>query len=559
MQGDFSRVTFDPAKHFSAVLTQQGRVPLDADANEQGAILLHYLRTLAADLIGPAGTPAEAPDGPGGFQVEIAPGAGTPDLTIGPGRYYVDGLLCENAGGTTYLTQPDGHLEPADPDDRLPDGELPYLVYLRVWERLITALEDPSIREIALSDLGPDTAARARVVWQVACHEYDPEAGDAVAQWRDWLAELHEPKGLLAARADRPNDTDQDVCDLSPDASYRGPENQLYRVEIHTGGVAAALPDHGPATAKALKEGGPFATFKWSRDNGSVVFPIVSISGSAVELATLGRDGKLGLEVGDQVEIVDDAYACRVADDVPPGSTPQLRRITAIDPVDRLVTLDAAVSGSCGTDPGLHPLLRRWDHRASERDEFADDGAIPLVEGAWLDLEDGVQVRFDPPPVEQGDGGVDSPAPARYRRGDHWLIPARTVTGDVVWPQDAHGPAARPPHGVDYHYAPLATIEDGAVGADLRSLFAPLVQAPEAAEAPATDTASGTPEKKDAPDAKAGAAKSTPATAEAKTTQAKTTQAGKESAARRPAAGKAGTGGQTGQPARPARRTPRKG
>ncbi len=53
MKGDFSRDTFDKAKHFSRVLMQQGRVQLDADFNEQTAILLHYLRTLAADLIGP--------------------------------------------------------------------------------------------------------------------------------------------------------------------------------------------------------------------------------------------------------------------------------------------------------------------------------------------------------------------------------------------------------------------------------------------------------------------------------------------------------------------------
>ena len=53
MKGDFSRNTFDPRKHFTRVLMQQGRVQLDADWNEQAAILLHYVRTLAADLIGP--------------------------------------------------------------------------------------------------------------------------------------------------------------------------------------------------------------------------------------------------------------------------------------------------------------------------------------------------------------------------------------------------------------------------------------------------------------------------------------------------------------------------
>ena len=53
MKADLSRQTFDPFKRFTRVLTQQGRVQLDADWNEQAAILLHQLRTLAADLIGP--------------------------------------------------------------------------------------------------------------------------------------------------------------------------------------------------------------------------------------------------------------------------------------------------------------------------------------------------------------------------------------------------------------------------------------------------------------------------------------------------------------------------
>ena len=57
MNGDLSRVTFDPLNHYTRVVMQQGRVQLDADFNEQTAILLHYLQTLAADIIGPYGGP----------------------------------------------------------------------------------------------------------------------------------------------------------------------------------------------------------------------------------------------------------------------------------------------------------------------------------------------------------------------------------------------------------------------------------------------------------------------------------------------------------------------
>ncbi len=52
-RGDFTRDTFDPFRHFSRVLMQQGRVQLDSDWNEQVSILTHYFRMLGADLMGP--------------------------------------------------------------------------------------------------------------------------------------------------------------------------------------------------------------------------------------------------------------------------------------------------------------------------------------------------------------------------------------------------------------------------------------------------------------------------------------------------------------------------
>src|SRR6266568_7181069 len=104
MKGDFSRVSFDAANHFSRVLTQQGRVTLDADFNEQTEVLLHALRTLARDLFGPYGGPADG----GGFGLIIGPAQATSNLKlyIGRGHYYVDGILCES-DGCDYAHQPD--------------------------------------------------------------------------------------------------------------------------------------------------------------------------------------------------------------------------------------------------------------------------------------------------------------------------------------------------------------------------------------------------------------------------------------------------------------------
>ncbi|MFQ5525109.1 MAG: DUF6519 domain-containing protein [Thermoanaerobaculia bacterium] len=64
-RGDFSRLTFDPEKHYSSVRMQQGRVQLDADWNEHVDIVAHRLSAQATDLIGPSGAPA----GSGGFEI----------------------------------------------------------------------------------------------------------------------------------------------------------------------------------------------------------------------------------------------------------------------------------------------------------------------------------------------------------------------------------------------------------------------------------------------------------------------------------------------------------
>src|ERR1700730_11156497 len=92
MKADMTRDTFHPLKHFARVLMQQGRVQLDADWNEQAAILLGYLQALAADLVGPAG----GPENNYGFAISrLTQKPNTPDFQIGFGHYYVDGLLCQ--------------------------------------------------------------------------------------------------------------------------------------------------------------------------------------------------------------------------------------------------------------------------------------------------------------------------------------------------------------------------------------------------------------------------------------------------------------------------------
>src|SRR5689334_8964798 len=106
MKGDFSTWRFDPTKHFTQVLKQQGRVDLDSDWNEQATIAQYMTRTLIMDLLGPQAGPVNYC----GFALADAAAAGlnaaAGDFVLGPGRYYVDGILAENTNPVYYSQQP---------------------------------------------------------------------------------------------------------------------------------------------------------------------------------------------------------------------------------------------------------------------------------------------------------------------------------------------------------------------------------------------------------------------------------------------------------------------
>jgi Family of unknown function (DUF6519) len=512
MKGDFSRSTFNPARHFTRVLMQQGRVQLDSDFNEQVDMLWYYLRTLATDLIGPYGGPDSDELG---FKIvpRTVPGSAKvlEDLSIGFGRYYVDGILCENTAesmlrdtdddddgrvsraeydygadedadehheheeamgglptkikrqprphgrdedGMTYYRQ-DGYTLAAD-DARSRYGELPsppFLVYLDVWERSVSAIEDPDIREVALG--GPDTSARSQVVWRVRvasmqgipnidrvdCMDFAVE--EATREfWRELTNKVPpERRGRLAAKAREPRaEESTDPCIISPDARYRGAENQLYRVEIHTGG---AIGDAAPPT------------FKWSRDNGSNVYPIVMIKEKMVFLEHLGRDARSGLQAGDWVEVVDDEYTSL-------GKPKPLIQVESVDSAGMTITLKTPAAN---VSQSRHPFLRRWDQRAGDTNtgglEINDDASnvnrdnAALIRAEWLDLEDGIQVFFE--------------AGRTFVAGDYWLIPARTATGNIEWPSGEK--VLLQPRGVNHHYAPLAGVFFGAHGSPGKEVF----------------------------------------------------------------------------------------
>lgn len=440
MHGDF---TLDPLQYredVSRVLAQQGRVQLDSDANEQTETLLRFLRGLARDLIGPHGGVGNS------FKIDRVAGP-PPKLQIVPGEYYVDGIRCV-LGPTrepwdtappqpVRLDGPTKHYVPPSDED---DGE-PLLFYLDVYERHISSSEDDSLREVAL--LGADTSSRAVITWQVRTLVIGEDIDD-VNENPDldvWYAPLNmrlRTNVRMRASANRSESTNP--CIIAPDARYRGNENRLFRVEIHDGGKGQEKP-----------------TFKWSQDNGSIVYPIRKVNGAILHLGSLGRDARTQICVNDWVEVVDDDVV------LTPQANPLLQVID-VRPAEMTIELGGPLPGAIGTNPKKHRIVRRWASDLARIDALTQS----------FDLADGVEINFS------------SMGPPRggFRPGDYWLIPTRTAEGQVLWPRDENGdPLDLPPHGIEHHYAPLAVWRDrvgGAAGVitDVRRWFAHLGKKP---------------------------------------------------------------------------------
>jgi hypothetical protein len=408
MKGDFTRFTFDRRKHYSGIRMQQGRAQLDADWNELGDIHKYRREVEYRDFIGTPGVPRAA----AGLGVRAWPdGAG---LTLSAGRLYADGHLCENEADVAITAQPDL------PGYVLPTADGLYLAYADVWEHNVTAIEDPALREPALG--GAETATRIKTLWQVKLLHLpgaDPQSR-ALDAFPAWDALVAAPAGALAARTS---------------ASIAGQlDNRLYRVEIHEVDEAVGT-----------------VTFKWSRDNGSVVAAWLGQTGVLLSVSGPARADAGAFASGHWVELLDDERELRGQH----GTLVRLLRVVGdtleLEPATATGPIDLASFGS-------HPRARRWD----------SGGAVAVpADGSWIALERGVEVQLAPP------------AAGAYRAGDYWLVPARAATGGVEWPQSGPDPIPMPPHGIHHAYARLALVELRAgvftVREDARFQFLPLI------------------------------------------------------------------------------------
>ncbi|HEU4678716.1 MAG TPA: DUF6519 domain-containing protein [Terrimicrobiaceae bacterium] len=421
IKADITRDSFVRSAHRRTVRHQQGRVPMDADINEAQDLIVDRVEIETRDVIGLGGGPKTG----AGFAISVN---GSGQLQLSAGRYYVDGLLCQLDEPTLLTAQLDL------PGFNLPVPSGVYLAYLDASFDHVGTLDDPSLQEVALH--GADTTTRQRVKAQVRLVRVNTNPSATVTCSTDfavWNAIIAAPTGAVAVRAE-PEAAPENECSMTPGAGYRSLLNQLYCLVIH---------DPGNETE---------ATYKWSRENGSIASLWLSQDGNDLTVESQGRDPHRLFRANGWVELIDRERELREE----PGTLVRLTNVR-----DNILTIDPATApGPVDFSAfGTSPRVRRWE----------SVGALPLNQAPDADgyspLEFGVQARF---------------APGTYRTGDYWMVPARTATGDVEWPRDdvTHEPVFQPRQGVHHHFAKLALVSfNGAAWSlrqDCRQFFPPL-------------------------------------------------------------------------------------
>ncbi|MDJ0579768.1 DUF6519 domain-containing protein, partial [Crocosphaera sp.] len=237
-----------------------------------------------------------------------------------------------------------------------------------------------------------------------------------VGQERDELEENSDKiwKEFVSNNHSRFTEAKMNACALLCDnarTGYQRLENQLYRVEIHQSGTI------GDETSP---------TFKWSRENGSIASSIVGkIEGNTIDIKPSSDDTWSSSQPGQQwIEMTNEEQELKGI----PGVLALINRVISGTKIE--------FSNPTPTISKNLTKVRRWD-----------SNEIEIKSQEWIDLEGGIKVKFS--------------SDLAYKTGDYWLIPARTATNDIEWPND-NGEPARPisqsPRGITHNYALLGLV-----------------------------------------------------------------------------------------------------
>ena len=441
---DITRHLLQPGKHYAGVRMQQGRTVLDSDWNEDAMLEAEDLRATLADLTGAHGTTND------GFAISDVNGIYHPsldgltydgyityDFTIAPGSMFVGGLRVELEQPEHFLAQADWLRQDASIDnlprrpwmDELPQfpNQVRYdLVYLHVWEQVVSMVEDSELRERALG--GPDSTTRVRrmrrveVATDVGSEKVD-EAFDALIARLEQGATFEREQAELVSNGrlwvTPILDGEPSPCGPLVTGGYLGNEHQAIRVE-----------QRGPKS------------FTWGFGNAAplhrawVVGPATSSGGGTViELRTSPRDSVARPCAKQIVELLPRGARLPNGEYVAELQGPLFRVIGSYDPGTRQLIIAGPLPIDWANEREVY--LRIWDRGPDDESEVE----IPFLEGVPVPLGyTGLQVAFRP----------------SGRIADFWVIAARKGANTRVLPWELLDGAA--PHGTRHFYAPLAII-----------------------------------------------------------------------------------------------------
>lgn len=434
MSADRARLTYTAARKYREVISQQGRVTLEADQNESVRLSSETVRQHALDFVGPWGTPDD------GYKCGIAGN----DLIVGPGTMFVGGNRVTAEQPIVYSSQSEW-LDRALPQPWTQEPFRPINtiatkqhIVLVLREQEIGAEEDPALREVALG--GPDTAARTRLLQRVmlvdtaaeTCAEASKSTTDHFAsiglEHNQQTAAL-EPYarlkvGLVTGSAPTT------ACDPPAASGYLGADNQLIRIQL----VA-----YDPATRRG--------TLLWSYNNASSLFRGRAVEANLVELERQPISEEHRPRAGQVVQVL------LPAADLGEGAlasalTGHYAKLTAPYQAEtRRVPLPANLPTILQAPQAPLLFLRLWEDQV----DFQIGTAVELA-GTGLEVT------------------ISSTSGSSLHVGDYWSIAARPQTPNAVYPE-RYRSAPQPPDGPRMWACPLAVAASGGEFKDCRLPF----------------------------------------------------------------------------------------
>jgi len=372
----------------------------------------------------------------------------------GAGRFHGDGLAAVKESHGTYWTQAElpqadpAALEPVAVGQRRIDW-----AYLDLWERPLSYVERPALRDVALE--GDDTCTRTQLVAQVRLLKglAVPLANDAQPPSAPFSLLPRIGRGVLSTKDKPAADLDPcaDPCEPEIAGPYLGEDNRLFRVEIHRSGDTGAA--NGAGTAR----------FKWSRENAGLTSALVE-DAAATATSVMVEKPEL-FAIGDLVEIADDLVElitgpCEDRVNHTDHLRGELRKVATVNLQTRRISWENAAAIDPLELPFHLPLPRTM--RLAHHAKLTRWDAVSACTPGDIELADGVVIEF---------GGQDLCA------GDFWLFATRTIDRSVERLIEA------PPRGIKHAYYPLAAIHRSRANAsdrevvfaeDLRPRFAAL-------------------------------------------------------------------------------------